>query len=171
MEGASNDEVGRIVADLLKQVGMDEDTVGDVPWTLTEPAHLEGAAGTVRPGAIKHTFVRKGVCKDKHAVVTIEGFATNAGRPTPVPVSLFQMHVAEGGPVVASADSKTVLYVFNVGVPGLGWLFGNSRYAQDLSFTYGHGKNRSSAGARNLTETTGRLTQARRNYPATTTGR
>src|SRR5260370_16978086 len=141
MEGASNDEVGRIVADLLKQVGMDEDTVADVPWTLAEPAHLEGAAGAVRPGAIKHTFVRKGVFKDKHAVVTIEGFATNARRPNPVPVSLFQMHVAEGGPVVASADSKTVLYGFNVGLPGLGWLFANSRSPQPLPFTSPHPNN------------------------------
>ena len=43
--------------------------------------HLEGAAGVVRPGPVRHTFVKQGLYKDRHVTVTIEGMATNASEP------------------------------------------------------------------------------------------
>ena len=70
--------------DLLRQLGIDDNTFGALPWTLTEPAHLAGAAGGVRPGPIRHTFVKQGQWKDKHVTVTLEGMATNASLPNQI---------------------------------------------------------------------------------------
>ncbi len=129
MEVLTSHDFGKEIHDLLTEVGLHDDTVRDLPWVLTEPAHLAAAVGGVRPGAVRHTFVMpgnpaKGEFQDRHAVLTIEGFPTNAREASPYPVKLFQMHVAEGGPIIGSARSKTTLRGVNVGIPGLSELFG-----------------------------------------------
>ena len=39
------------------------------------------------------------------------------------------MHVAEGGPILASGNSTGTLSGFNVGLPGMNWLFGGSKFS------------------------------------------
>ena len=163
-------QFGQIVRDLLAEVGLDDDTVRDLPWVITEPAHVAAAVGGVRPGAIRHTFIKRGnpaktELQDRHAVLTIEGFPTNAREASPNPVKLFQMHVAEGGPVVGSEVSTTTLLGFNVGIPGLSMLFGKNSFAWLQEFTWGHGWYSTEGTAANLTLTAGRLTQATQDLP------
>ena len=176
MEVLTSHELGQIVHKLLTDVGLDDDTIRDLPWVLTEPAHIAAAVGGVRPGAIKHSFVMQGnpaffaraipafiveanpakkEFQDRHAMLTIEGFPTNAREASPYPVKLFQMHVAEGGPVVGSANSTTKLLGFNVGIPGLSQLFGKNSFSWLQDFTYGHGWYSTEGEGRNLTLTAG----------------
>ena len=151
-------ELGGIVEGLLRQLGIDASAVGALPWTLTEPAHLAATAGGVRPGPVRHTFVKQGQWKDKHVTVTLEGMATNASLPNTSPATLFQMHVAEGGPILASGHSKSTLWGFNAGVPGLNMLFGGSKFSAQPGLTYGHGWTKTSSNTTNLVETSGAAT-------------
>jgi hypothetical protein len=164
MEVLSSDQLAKEVRDVLVRAGLDDDTIGDMPHTLTEPAHLAGATGGLRPGPIKHTFVKRGKSHDRHMELTIEGFATNARLPNPDPVLMFQMHVAEGGPVISGQQGRGRLFGFNVGLPGLSWLLGTSKFDDEPELTYGHGRSTNSTSMTNLTETAGRLTQGTRIY-------
>ena len=159
--------LGDQVEQVLTELGIDKDTFGAVPWALTDPMHLEGAAGMVRPGPVRHNFVKKGLYKDKHITVTLEGVATNATEPNLQAVTLFQMHVSEGGPTLASGTSTTKLSGFNAGLPGMSWLFGGQRVSEQPGVTYGHGKSTTSSKTSNLTETAGRLAQGTRTYVET----
>ncbi|HEY2577122.1 MAG TPA: hypothetical protein VGI74_12530, partial [Streptosporangiaceae bacterium] len=162
-------ELGGRVEGLLSKLGIHENTFGAMPWVLTEPAHLAGQAGGVRPGQIQHTFVKNGLYKDKHVTVRLEGVATNASQPNPDPVTLFQMHVAEGGPILAAQHGKGSLWGFDVGLPGMSWLFGGSKFSGQPGLTYGRGQIKNSSRMTNMTETAGRLTQGTRAYLETTT--
>ena len=161
-------KLGDHVKEVLKELGIDDNTFSDRPWDLTEPMHLEGAAGAVRPGSIRHVLVKKGLWKDKHVTIELEGAATNASEPNLEAAKLFQMHVSEGGPILASGQSKTKLKGFNVGLPGMSWLVGGKKFSDQPGVTYGHGWNKTSSTTTNLTETTGRLAQGTRTYVETT---
>ena len=169
MEVLSPHIFGMIIHSLLADAGLDAGAVGDLPWVLTEPAHLAAAFGGVRPGPIRHTFVKKGnpaklEFADRHVTLTIEGFPTNARKIGDRPVKLFQMHVAEGGPVVSGETSTTTLLGFNVAIPGLSELFGGNSFNWLQEITYGHGWYTTKGAVENLTVTQGRLLQATRTY-------
>ncbi len=173
MGALGSGDLSKIVHGLLIDAGLDQDTVRDLPTVLTEPANLAAAIGGIRPGPIKHTFVRKGnllkgELQDRHAVLTIEGFPTNARQASPNPVKLFQMHVAEGGPIVSAAKNKVILIGLNIGIPGLSWLFGENAFNWLQEITYGHGWYFTTGTAESLALTGGRLTQATRTYLETT---
>ena len=121
-------------------------------------AHLAAAVGGVRPGPVRHTFVMQGnplkvEAADRHVVLTIEGFPTNAREASPYPVKLFQMHVAEGGPVVGSAKSKTTLVGLNYAFPGLSQLLGTNTFRWLQNVTHGHGWYSTEGRSENLTLT------------------
>ena len=126
--------------------------------------HLEGAAGAVRPGPIRHTFVKNGLLQGqaRHGHARGDGDQRLAANLSPA--TLFQMHVAEGGPILASGHSKTTLLGFNAGLPGMSWLFGGEKFSDQPGLTYGHGKTTTSSTTTNLTETAGRLAQGTRTY-------
>src|SRR5260370_36574018 len=59
MEVLSNKQLADLVEQQLKRLGLDDDTIGQMPPVLTEPANLTASVGGLRPGPIKHTFTQK----------------------------------------------------------------------------------------------------------------
>ena len=158
-----------MIKTILHEAGLSENEIGDAHKVLTDPAHLAAAIGGIRPGEIRHTFVKKAnplkfEFQDRHVVLTIEGFPTNARKFGDRAVKLFQMHVAEGGPIITAGKSKTTLIGLNSGIPGLSELFGADSFNWLQELTYGHGWYKTEGTTDSLTLTQGRLLQATRTY-------
>ncbi len=154
---------------LLHEAGLTDNEIGDAHKVLTDPAHLAAAIGGIRPGAIRHEFVRKANLRkfefqDRHVGLTIEGFPTNARKFGDRPVNLFQMSVAEGGPEVSAGKSTTTLVGLNTAIPGLSELFGKDSFNALIELTYGHGWYKTQGTSDSLSLTQGRLLQATRTY-------
>ncbi len=169
MEVLTPHPFAEIIKTLLVDAGLGDDEIGDTLRVLTEPAHLAAAIGGIRPGEIRHAFVKKAnplkfEFQDRHVGLTIEGFPTNARQFGDRPVKLFQMHVAEGGPVVSSGESTTTLVGLNTAVPGLSELFGKDPFNWLQEITYGHGWYNTKGTTESLGLTQGRLLQATRTY-------
>src|SRR5260370_40852448 len=59
MEGLTGG-LAPIIRDLLIKGGMDEATARDMPWGITDPAHIAAPAGGPRLGAPRHTLPKTG---------------------------------------------------------------------------------------------------------------
>ncbi|HMH90163.1 MAG TPA: hypothetical protein VK586_03670, partial [Streptosporangiaceae bacterium] len=153
-------EVAETARELLASLGVKDTAVGNLPWALSSPSNL-GATMIRGPSVIMQTIVQHGLWQDRHAVLTIELFPVDA-EPRPGKFPLFQMHVAEGSPFVASSDTRSWTAGFVLGLPTFN--FGGIGAQAFALGSWGHiwGKTRSDTTS--LTSTAGRLTQATRNY-------
>ncbi|HEY2579813.1 MAG TPA: hypothetical protein VGI74_26170, partial [Streptosporangiaceae bacterium] len=165
MEVLGSHQIGRTLKSLLLDAGMNLASIGDLHWTVTSPVHL--SSSMVRgPSVLMNTIVQDGIVTDRHAVIRIEGYPTSAQPAGADPVEMFQMHVAEGDGTVSSsvAKGKSFSYAFG-GVYGLlaGALGGGEQQVNlSAGYTGTHGSTRTQT--RTITPTSGRLTQAVRQY-------
>jgi hypothetical protein len=164
MEVLGTEQIRIVLERLLRQSGLSEPVIGDLPWTITTPEHL--ASFMVRgPSVLATTMVGDGLLTDRHAQIRLEGFPTNA-RPEGGPVEMFQMHVAEGDSTVSSSTARQWTAGFSFSAM---WGFFTSLLPgreQDITPSGGFGWQRSRAHLRTnrLTPTSGRLTQGTRSY-------
>ena len=139
---------------MLKDVGMPDDAVGDVPQSITSPEFL--GSGLVRGRAVNmHTIVKSGLVSDRQAVVTIEGIPTSIRQDAPDAVMLQQMMWSEGSATAASTSATTRSAGFIVGLPGL--LLGRVGVQAATMANYGHTRGSLKGETLSLTPTTGRL--------------
>ena len=64
--------------------------------------------------------------------------------------------------LLSLVDTNRQWFKANIGLPGMSWLFGSSKFTEQPALTYGRGKTTFDSLTTNLTETTGRLTQGTR---------
>ncbi len=161
MEVLGSAAISGSISGMLKDLGLDDNAIGDLPWTISAPEYLGSAL--VRGRAVNmNTIVQGGIAGDRHAVITIEGVPTNVQQDGPDVVKLFQMHVAEGSAITGDAVSGASSVGGTVSLPGL--LLGRVGFQWLNMYTYGHTWGRAEGQSLNLTPTSGRLTQGTREY-------
>ena len=169
MEVLGSQQIGRTLKSLLRDAGMSPASIGDLHWTVTSPVHL--SSSMVRgPSVLMNTIVQDGIVTDRHAVIRIEGYPTNARQAGAGPVEMFQMHVAEGDGTVSSSQARGRSFGWALsGVYGLlaGMLSGGEQQVNpSAGYAATHGS--TTTRARTITPTSGRLTQAIRQYTENT---
>ena len=161
MEVLGSAAISRAISGMLRELRLDDEAVGDLPWTISAPDFL--ASALVRGRAINmHTIVQSGIAGDRHAEVMIEGVPTGVQQDGHDVVKLFQMHVAEGSAVSGDAVTGSRAIGGTVSVPGL--LLGRVGFQWLNMYTYGHTWGKSEGQSLTMTPTTGRLTQGTREY-------